>query len=132
MSTSQDRFILAQFPDCPLAPLEGLPNYAYLTEFDSYFYLAIADTGTNGNFFPSSTKCDEIKLALVSLPVKMPNGTIIHSTHTGIIPNDSILLEARRAHLFKELDQALISIGVFCDNGCMGLFDDARVVIFNK
>ena len=62
----------------------------------------------------------------------MPNGTIIHSTHTGLIPNDSIPLAARRTHLFKELDQALISIGVFCDNGCMALFDDTQVVIFNK
>ena len=62
----------------------------------------------------------------------MSNGTIIHITHTGLIPNDSIPLAARRAHLFKELDQALISIGVFCDNGCMALFDDTQVVIFNK
>ena len=97
-----------------------------------FINLVIADAGTNGNFSPSSTKCDNIKLAVVSLPVKIPNGTIIHSTHTGLIPNDSIPLAARRAHLFKELDQALISIGVFCDNGCMELFDDAQVVIFNK
>ena len=83
-------------------------------------------------FLPSSTKCDDIKLAVVSLPVKIPNGKIIHSTHTGLIPNDSIPLAARHAHLFKELDQALISIGVFCDNRCMALFDDTQVVIFNK
>ena len=62
----------------------------------------------------------------------MPNGTIIHSTHTGLIPNDSIPLADRRAHLFKELYQALISIGVSCENGCMALFDEAQVVIFNK
>ena len=62
----------------------------------------------------------------------MPNGTIIHSTHTGIIPDDSIPLAARRAYLFKELYQALISIGAFCDNVCMALFDDAQVIIFGK
>ena len=90
------------------------------------------DTGTIGKKIPLSTKCDEIKLAVVSLPVKIPNGTIIHSIHTGLIPNDSILLAARCAHLFKELDQALISIGVFCDNVCMTLFDDTQVVIFKK
>ena len=94
--------------------------------------LAIADTGTNGNFSPSSTKCDDINLAVVSLLVNMPNGTIIHSTHTGLILNDYIPLAARRAHLFKELYQDLIDIGIFCDNGCMALFDDAQVVIFNK
>ena len=37
--------------------------------------LTIVDTGTNDNFFPSPTKCDEIKLAVVSLLVKIPNGT---------------------------------------------------------
>ena len=94
--------------------------------------LEISDTGTNGNFSPLSTKCDEIKLAVVSLPFKMPNGAIIRSTHTGLIPNDSIPLASRRVYLFKELDQALISIGVFCDNGCMALFDETQVVIFNK
>ena len=94
--------------------------------------LAIAGTGTNGNFFPSSTKCDDIKLVVVSLPVKMPNGKIIHSTHTGLIPNDSIPLAALHTHLFKELDHDQISIGVFCDNGCMALFDDTQVAIFNK
>ena len=62
----------------------------------------------------------------------MPNGTIIHSTHTGLILNDFILLSARRAHLFKELYQALISIRVFGDNECMDLFVDTQVVIFNK
>ena len=94
--------------------------------------LAISDTGTNGNFFPSSTKFDDIKLSVVSLPVKITNGTIIHSTHTGLISNDSIPLAAIRAHLFKELYQDLISIGFFCYNGCMALFDDTQVVISNK
>ena len=73
-----------------------------------------------------------MKSAVISLPVKIHNRTIIHSTHTGLIPNDSIPLAASHAHLFKELDQYLIYIGVFCDNGCIDLFDDTQVVIFNK
>ena len=48
MSTSQYRVILAQFPDCPLAPLEVLPNYAYLTEFNSYLNACTSDIFTNG------------------------------------------------------------------------------------
>ena len=48
MSTSQDCVILAQFPDCTLAPLEGLPNYAYLTEFNSYLNACTSDIFTNG------------------------------------------------------------------------------------
>ena len=34
--------------------------------------------------------------------------------------------------MFKELYQALISIGAFCDNGCMALYDDTQVVMFKK
>ena len=48
MSTSQDRIILAQFPDCPLALLEGLPTYAYLTDFNSYLNACTSDIFTNG------------------------------------------------------------------------------------
>ena len=47
MSTSQYRVILAQFPDCLLAPLEGLPNYAYLTDFNSYLNACTSDIFTN-------------------------------------------------------------------------------------
>ena len=48
MSTSQYHVILAQFPDCLLAPLEGLTNYAYLTEFNSYLNTCTSDISTNG------------------------------------------------------------------------------------
>ena len=48
MLTSQDCVILAQFPDCPLAPLEGLPNYTYLTEFNSYLNICTSDIFTKG------------------------------------------------------------------------------------
>ena len=47
MSNSQDRVILAHFPDCPLPPLEGLPKYAYLTEFNSYLNACTSDIFTN-------------------------------------------------------------------------------------
>ena len=48
MSTSQDCVILAQFPDCPLAPLEGLPNYAYLMDFNRYLNACTSDIFANG------------------------------------------------------------------------------------
>ena len=47
MLTSQERVILAQFPDCPLVPLKGLPNYAYLMEFNSYLNACTSDIFTN-------------------------------------------------------------------------------------
>ena len=50
MSTSKDRVILAQFPDCPLAPLEGLRNYAYLTQFNSYLNACTSIIFTNRGY----------------------------------------------------------------------------------
>ena len=47
MSNSQDRVILAQFIDCSLAPLEGLPNYAHLKEFNIYLNAFTSDIFTN-------------------------------------------------------------------------------------
>ena len=38
---------MVQFPECLLAPLEGLPNYAYLTEFNSYLNTCTSDIFTN-------------------------------------------------------------------------------------
>ena len=48
MLTSQDRITLAQFPNCPLLPLEGLLNYAYLTDFKRYLNACTPDIFTNG------------------------------------------------------------------------------------
>ena len=48
MSTSQDHVILVQFLDCPLAPLEGLPKYAYLTDFNSYLNTCTSEIFANG------------------------------------------------------------------------------------
>ena len=48
MSTSQDCVILEQFPDCPLPPPKGLPNYAYLTEFNTYLNACTSNIFING------------------------------------------------------------------------------------
>ena len=63
----------------------------------------------------------------------MPDGHIVYSSHTALLPQDTLPIEARHAHIFPDLkNKALLSIGMFCDNGCLANFDDKKVHIINK
>ena len=63
----------------------------------------------------------------------MPDGHIIYSSHTAVITQDTLPIEARHAHIFPELkNKALLSIGMFCDNGCLALFNDEKVHIIDR
>ena len=63
----------------------------------------------------------------------MLNGETINSTHTALIPITGLPLKTREAHIFPgPKNRALISIGIFCDNGCITIFNDKHVIIKNK
>ena len=63
----------------------------------------------------------------------MPDGHIIYSYNTALLPQNTLPTEARQAHIFPDLkNKALLSIGMFCDNGCLAIFDDKKVYIINK
>ena len=50
----------------------------------------------------------------------MPDGHIIYSSHTDLLPQNTLPIAARQAHIFPDLkNKALLSIGMFCDNGCL-------------
>jgi hypothetical protein len=52
------------------------------------------------------------------LTITLPNGELIRSTHTALLPFHDLPIEARRAHLFPALqNKALILIGQICDSG---------------
>lgn len=60
----------------------------------------------------------------------MPNCAIIHSSHTALLQNKDLPLKAREAHIFPGLEnRALLSIGTFCDNGCIAQFDETKAII---
>ena len=52
-----------------------------------------------------------------SVQVTLPDGTSIHSTHIGLLPNQDLPYKARIVHLFPELKKILISLGQLCDSG---------------
>ena len=72
-------------------------------------------------------------IATNPLGIRMPDGHIIYSSHTALLPQDTLPIEARHAHILPDLkNKALLSISMFCDNGCLALFDDKNVHIIDK
>ena len=47
----------------------------------------IADLGTTGHYLTSKTSCVDKQVELSPLPIHMPNGEIIYSTHTALLQN---------------------------------------------
>ena len=66
------------------------------------------------------------------MPIKMPNGDIITSSHIALLPQHNLLDEARKAHIFPGLQKTLISIVTLCDNNCIAVFDEKRVTIYDN
>ena len=58
----------------------------------------------------------------------MTDGHIIYSSHTALLPQGTLPIKSWHAHISPDLkNKALLSIGMFCDNGCLALFDDKKV-----
>jgi len=93
---------------------------------------AIADSGTTGNYLPSTATVTHRTTATHPISVEVANGTVIKSTETGLLKNTALPLAARKVHLFPELNKALLSIGLFCDNGCDVLFNDTNVIVIDR
>ena len=85
---------------------------------------AIVDSVTTGKFMPSGSKVINIKKITIPIEVKLPAGYIITSTETGQLPKKYLPLEARKVHLFPDLEYAIVPIGLFCDNRCLVIFDE--------
>ena len=95
-------------------------------------YLAAVDTGTTGHYLTLNSPCCNKRKEIHSLPILMPNGEIITSTHTALLNHQDLPFQARQAHLLPGLRKALISIGTFCKYGCEGTFTKKSVHIKNK
>ena len=94
--------------------------------------LAVADTRTTGHHLTINSPCCNKRKAIHPLPIHMPNGEIITSTHTALLNHQDLHFKARQAHLFPGLRKALFSIGTFCEHGCEATFNKKSVQIKNK
>ena len=95
--------------------------------------LAAADSGKLGYFLKSNSPCVNKRTAINPLGICIPDLHIIYSSHTSLIHQNTLPIEAQQAHIFPDLkNKALLSISMFCDNGCLALFDDKKVYIIDK
>ena len=95
--------------------------------------LAAAESGTSGYFFKSNGPCVNKIIATNPLGIRMPDRHIIYSSHTALLPQKTLPIKSRHAHIFPELkNKALLSIGMFCNNRCLAIFDYKKVHIINK
>ena len=53
--------------------------------------------------------------------------------YTALLLQNTLPLAAQQAHILPDLkNKALLSIGMFCDNGCLEIFDDKKFYIIDK
>ena len=93
---------------------------------------AVADSGTTGHYTTPTTPCKNKQTATQAIPIKMPNGEIITSSHIALLPQHNLPDKARKAHIFPGHQKPLISIGTLCDNNCIAVFDEKRFTIYDK
>ena len=85
------------------------------------------------NIINKKSPCVNKRIATNPLGIRMPDGHILYFSHTALLPQDTLPIEALYAHVFPDLkNKALLSIGMLCDNGYLALFDDKKVHIINK
>ena len=94
--------------------------------------LAVADMGTTGHYLNLDLPWSNKQKSVHPLPIQMPNGEVIKSTHTSLLSNPDLTLKVRQAHLFPGLTKALLSIGTFCEHGCESTFNDKSIHIKNN
>ena len=93
---------------------------------------AIVDSGIKSNVLPVRTKVTKLKISQIPIAVKLPSGQVVKTAHTGLLPNENIPLGGRKVNLFPDLNHAVVSIGLFCDNGHLNLFYEKEVTIIDK
>ena len=78
--------------------------------------MGIGDSGTTGSCACFNAKVVDVKPAgNLSIKVSLANGTHVHSTHIGYLPQQHLPLQARLVHLFPKLNKVLLSLSQFCD-----------------
>ena len=104
----------------------------YLTPVINSKHFACVNSGTTGNFLTTNAPCVNKQIYAVPLLIQIPDGEIITSFHTELIPENSLPLQAQKSHIFPNLRKLLLSIGTFCDHGYIAIFDNKHVSIMKK
>ena len=65
--------------------------------------MAIADSGTTGHFLKIDSQCVDKRQTNEGLDVRLPDGSVIKSTHTALLNIPHLPMKARQAHLFPDI-----------------------------
>ena len=63
--------------------------------------LAVADTGNIGNYLTLESPCSNKQQAVHLLPIQMPNGEVIKSTHTALLAHPYLPLQSTTSTSFS-------------------------------
>ena len=64
--------------------------------------LAAEDSGTSGIFLKSKSPCVNKITAIKPLGIRIPDGQIIYSSNTALIPQNTLPIAERQAHTFPD------------------------------
>ncbi len=88
------------------------------------------DTGATRHYVTSKLATPAIHCHPVS--VSQPDGSELVSTSSTTlpVPHNSLPTTAIQAQIIPSLSESLVSIGKFCDEGCVALFDKDKARVF--
>jgi hypothetical protein len=89
-------------------------NNNYMT---AHAKTAILDSGCTSYFITKNAPCKIIKENKPPLTVRIPNNETILSCNTAKLNLPMLNEQARKAHVFEDLNKKLLSVGQLCDAG---------------
>jgi hypothetical protein len=93
---------------------------------------AIIDSGFMSHFITNMSPCEITEQKNPPLKARMPNDETIMSCNTVKLNLPMLNKQARKAHVFRELNNNLLSVGQLCDAGYNVKFDKQKATVHNK
>ena len=94
---------------------------------------ALSDSGASSHFLVEGSAVVNVKAAEFPVAIKLPDGSIIYSTHTCNLDIPWLSNEMTEAHIVPGLQHSsLISTKKFCDAGCKVIFDEQECRVYYK
>jgi hypothetical protein len=94
---------------------------------------ALSDSGASSHFLIKGSPAVNVKIAKHPIAIKLPDGSIIWSSHTCNLDIPWLPTEMTEAHIVPGLDHSsLISTKKFCEAGCKVVFDEAECRVYYK
>jgi hypothetical protein len=89
--------------------------------------------GCTGHFLLVNVPCLNKVKSQTPLPVRLPNGETMESSHTADLDIPELNAAASKAHVFPVIaNHSLLSVEQLCDEGYIVIFKNASVTVYNS